>query len=386
MQHRRSVALLVETSNAYARRLLEGILDYVHRHRGWSIYLPEQDRGASPPAWLSRWRGDGIIARVETEEVACAVRQTRLPAVDVSAARLLPEIPWVETNDEMIGAMGADHLLQRGFQNLAFCGDPGYNWSVWRESSFRQNVTSAGAAYFAHQSISQQDPKYSWNNEKRRLIKWINKLPRPVGIMACYDIKAQQLLDVCRELDVAVPEQIAVLGVDNDRLLCDLAEPPLSSVIPNAHRSGYLAAELLDGLMQGQEVSLEAHLIDPIGIETRQSTDVLAIDDPEVAVALRFIRERAMTGIDVSDVLREIPLSRRVLEARFRQLLKRTPHQEIMRVRVEQVRMLLANTDFTLAEIAIRAGFEHAEYLSVVFKRETGMTPTQYRKSLTSSE
>jgi len=214
------------------------------------------------------------------------------------------------------------------------------------------------------------------------MANWLARLPKPIGIMACYDIRAQQLLDLCRELDIAVPEQVAVIGVDNDRLLCDLASPPLSSVIPNAHRSGYEAASLLDSLMQGVNVPAVAHLIKPLGVEARQSTNILAIDDPDVAKALRFIREHANEGINVSDVLRNVPISRRVLEHRFRQCLGRSPHEEILRLKVQRIRQLLQESDLSLQEIALQTGFEHVEYLSTVFKRETGSSPRAFRKEV----
>ena len=381
MNRRRSVALLIETSNAYSRGVLDGVIQYVRQHEPWSITLPEQERGARPPNWLSRWRGDGIIARIESDEIARVVRNTKLPVVDVSAARHLPDIPWVETDDQAIARLAAEHLLQRGFRHLAFCGDPGFNWSVWRGQHFEQIVREAGFQCHVHESIPRLDASYSWNREKRRLMTWLNRLPRPVGIMACYDIKAQQLLDVCRELEISVPEEAAVIGVDNDRLLCDLADPPLSSVICNTRRTGYEAASLLDRMMLGEPIPPEAFLLKPLGIETRQSTDILAIDDPHVAVAMRFIREQACAGIDVSDVLRQVPLSRRVLESRFRKIFGRTPHQEITRLRIDRVKQLLVETDLPLSTIASRAGFQHDEYMSVAFKKQVGHPPSKYRQS-----
>jgi len=382
MSLRSSVALLIETSNAYSRGVLEGVIDYMRQHEPWSITLPEQERGASPPDWLSRWRGDGIIARIETDEIARAVRKTKLPVVDVSAARHLPDIPWVETDDQAIARLAAEHLLERGFRHLAFCGDAGFNWSVWRGQHFEQIVREAGCECHIHESIPRMDASYFWNREKQRLMTRLKRLPRPIGIMACYDIKAQQLLDVCRELEIAVPEEMAVIGVDNDRLLCDLADPPLSSVICNTRRAGYEAASLLDRMMSGETVVAEARLLEPLGIETRQSTDILAIDDPDVAIAIRFIREQACRGIDVSDVLRQVPLSRRVLENRFRKILGRTPHQEITRLRIDRVKQLLAETDLPLSGIASRTGFQHDEYMTVAFKKQVGIPPSKFRQSV----
>ena len=381
MKDRRSVALLVETSNSYARGILEGVVDYVRQHEGWSIFLPEQERGGSPPAWLSRWKGDGIIARIETEEIARTMRRTGLPIVDVSAARHLPDIPWVETDDEAIARIGVDHLVERGFRHLAFCGDPGFNWSVWRKQNFERLVMETGCQCYIHETIAHFDVSYSWNREKRGLINWLNRLPRPIGIMACYDIKAQKILDVCRELDIAVPEEVAVIGVDNDELLCGLADPPLTSVICNTRRTGFEAASLLDRLMSGEKVGSEPILVKPIGIAARQSTDILAIEDREVAIAVRFIRENAWNGINVNDVLREVPLSRRVLENRFLKILGRTPHEEITRLKIDRVKQLLTETDLPLTEIARRTGYRHDEYLSVAFKKSVGVPPRIFRQT-----
>lgn len=385
MKNRKHVALLIETSNAYARGLLEGVNGFVRTQEPWSIYLPEQERGATPPAWLGRWQGDGIIARIETPEIAKAVTRTGLPVIDVSAARRVPEIPWVETNDQVIAELASQHLLERGFREFGFCGVQDYNWSLWRQQYFADYLKDSGYECHTYAGDSPQTKNFSWNREQRALTKWVTNLPKPIGILACYDIKAQQLLDACREVDIAVPEQVAVLGVDNDALLCDLSTPSLSSVAPNAYRAGYEAASLLHRMMAGEKVEAEPHLIDPLGVETRESTDVSAIRDPEIADAVRFIREHACDGINVNDVVKQTPLSRRVFESRFRKAVGRTAHEEIVRVRINRVKQLLSETDLTLASIATKAGFRHVEYLTVAFKRSTGVTPTQFRKKNDSS-
>ena len=381
MPKRRSVALLVETSNAYSRGLLEGVLAYVKQHANWSIFLTEQERGANPPRWLAKWRGDGIIARIETDNIAKVVTKTRLPVVDLSAARHVSNIPWADTDDGAIARLAVDHFISRGFQHLAFCGDPAFAWSDARCRRFTEIVNRRHRSPHIHQSIARYDPQFSLDQEKKRLAKWLRQLPRPVAIMACYDFKAQQILDVCRELGIAVPEEIAVLGVDNDRLLCEFASPPLSSVIPDTKRTGYEAAELLDRMMMGESVSNEPLVTKPLGIKTRESTDVLAIDDPDVAIALRYIRQHANHNIRVSDVLKQVELSRRVLESRFQKALGRSPHQEIQRQRMNRVKELLSETDLPVSEISELAGFEHPEYMAAAFKRETGLSPTRFRHS-----
>jgi len=379
VKKRRSVALLIETSNEYARGLLRGIMAYIREHDPWSIHLPEQGRGDAPPRWLAGWHGDGIIARIENERIARAVVRVGVPTVDVSAARLVPGIPWVETDDEAFAQAAAEHLIERGFRQFGFCGDPRFNWSKWRRRHFERFVVQAGGTCHVYESTIDSDNQAPSSHEHRRLLAWVRQLPKPTGVLACYDIRAQQLLDICREADIAVPEEVAVIGCDNDEVLCNLAAPPLSSVIPNTHGSGYRAASLLDRMMNGESIGETACLMPPFGIATRQSTDVLAIDDPEVAGAVRFIREHACDGINVADLLSAVPLTRRGLESRFRRILGFTPHEMIAKTRTDRVKQLLTETDLPMPTIAERAGFRHVEYMSTAFKNRTGLSPQQYR-------
>lgn len=374
---RKRVALLIETSNAYGRNLLLGVVSYIREHSPWSFYLVEQGRGDAPPAWLAGWDGDGIIARIENRRIAAAVLRTGLPAVDVSAGRFVPTLPWVETDDEAIARCAAQHLLERGFKQFAFCGDARFAWSREREAAFTRMVRDAG---FRCETFRLGARLREVAAENAALETWLRRLPKPVGIFACYDIRGQQVLEACRSRGLAVPDEVAVLGVDNDELLCELADPPMSSVIPDSRQTGYRAAALLDQLMRGQRPAQLENRVAPLGVLARQSTDVLAIDDPHVVKAVRFIREHACDPIDVSDVLRVIPVSRRILERRFSRLLRHSPHAEIIAVRLNRVKQLLAASRLSLEEIAQRAGFEHPEYLSVVFKRELGLTPRAFRQ------
>jgi LacI family transcriptional regulator len=369
----------VETSNAYARGLLRGIRAYIREHRSWSIYLGEHHRGQPAPLWLKRWTGDGIIARIESAAIAQAVLASGLPAVDVSAARFVPDLLYVETDDAEIARLAAEHLLQRGFRHFGYCGDPRFNWSNWREEHFGRLIAAAGFDCSAYRPSPRRRDSPQWEQERADIGTWVRGLPKPAGVMACYDIRGREVLDVCRQMGVSVPDEVAVIGVDNDDVICDLAEPPLSSVIPDTRRTGYEAARLLDLLMGGQAELPLAHLIEPLGIVTRGSTDVLATDDGDLSAAVRFIRAHACEGVKVQDVLRAVPLSRRALESRFEKLLGRTPHEEITRVQIERVKELLAETDLSLTAIAHRAGYKHVEYMSVVFKRETGLPPSLYR-------
>lgn len=371
------VALLIETSNAYARGLLRGIVSYIREHRPWSLYLSEHNRGDRPPSWLSHWDGHGIIARIENPAIAAALKHVSAPIVDVSAARLIPSLPWFETDDGAIAHLAAEHLMERGFKHFGYAGDERFNWSKWRCEHFQNSLRAAN--YECHVFPAERPGAEDHEKQVGDLAKWVRSLPKPVGILACYDFRGQQVMDACRRLGLAVPDEVAVIGVDNDELLCELSDPPLTSVIPNMHRTGYEAAALLDQMIAGKTARGETHLIPPLGIATRQSTDVLVIEDRNVARAVHYIRQNACNGIQVKDVLRVVPQSRTLLESRFKRLIGRTPHEEILRVRLNRVKELLVETDLSLDEIAERTAFNHVEYLSVAFRREIGIPPSQFR-------
>lgn len=372
------VALLIETSNAYARGLLGGIQAFIREHRPWSVYLDEQSRGDEPPHWLTKWKGDGIIARIENPAIARVISTLAIPAVDLSAARLLPHLPMLEIDEGAVGRMAAEHFLERGFRHFAWCGDPRFVWSKLRGDGYAAALAEAGFTVSEY-----QPPLASAETDDdaglEALGQWLLQLPRPVAVFTCYDIRGREVLDACRRFSIPVPDEVAVLGVDNDELLCALAFPPLSSVVPNARRTGYEAAAVLEALMADRDPGPMTRLIPPIGVVTRQSTDVLAVEDRNVARAVRYIREHACEGICVDDVVSHAALSRRLLETRFKKLLGRSPHDEITRVQLRRVKELLAETDLPLAEIADRTGFRYVEYLSAVFKNKTGMPPGQFR-------
>ncbi|HEX2853888.1 MAG TPA: DNA-binding transcriptional regulator [Opitutaceae bacterium] len=371
------IALLFEATNSYARSLLIGIGEYMLSHGPWSVHYAELGRDEKPPPWLSAWRGAGVIIRGENRRVARAVARLTVPIVDLTPSRLLPRAPWVKSDDAAIARLGAQHFLERGYRHFAFCGDPRFSWSNRRSEHFGLFVRGAG---YACQVYAPKKRALNSDAEVEAIGDWLAGLPKPVAVFACYDNRGQQVLEGCRRRGFSVPEEVAVLGVDNDEVLCGLSPPPMSSITLNPRRTGWEAAALLSLMMKGEKFPPAAHLIPPVGVATRQSTDVLAVADPKIAGALRFIREHACDGIGVSDVLRHSPMARRALETRFRKLLGRTPHQEILRVQLNRVRELLTGTELPLWEIAARTGFE-PEYLSVVFKQNTGVAPSEYRKN-----
>ncbi len=383
-KQRKAVALLIETSNAYARGLLEGIVEYQRQRDSWSVFLPEQERGATPPKWLRGWNGDGVIARIETAEIAKSISQLRVPVVDVSSSRRVTDIPWIETDDQSIASLAFDHFFERGFRHFAFCGPKGFNWSEWRMEHFVARCQQQGLHCDCFQTESPYQRSAGKSTKRTGLEDWLSQLQKPTGLLCAYDIQAQIVLDTCRNLGLSVPEQIAVMGVDNDPLLCDLSHPSLTSVAPDARGAGYHAAQLLDDLMNGRvQERNSSRLMKPLGIVQRQSTDITAVSNKDIAEAIRFIRDHACNGINVNDVLTHVHLSRRTLESQFVQATGKTPHEMIAGIRTDRVLRLLQQSDLSLDRIAQHAGYEHTEYMCVVFKKRFGVSPGKYRRQST---
>jgi LacI family transcriptional regulator len=377
------IALLVETSREYARGLLRGIAQYHHEHGPWSIYLAPHGLDEPPPSWLKDWHGDGILCRMNSKRMAEAILATGIPAVDLRGAVPNTRVPFVGLNNRPIAQLGYDHLVQCGLKNFAFCGSPrGENPPQdYRCDFFVELVESNGKKcdVFLGQTI--RGRKYSWEHEQERIANWIKKLRKPVGVMASNDDCGHQVLDACRRAGVSVPDEVAVIGVDNDSNLCNLCTPPLSSIDTNPSRVGYEAAALLMRLIRGEKPPHEPVLLGmPRGLVRRQSTDVLAVDDDDVVRALRYIREHACEGIRVSDVISQTKHSPSTLERRIKALLGRSVKSEITRVRLERVKLLLQESELKITQIAAKTGFAESKYLCQVFFTSEGMTPTNYRK------
>ncbi|NJM37107.1 MAG: DNA-binding transcriptional regulator [Akkermansiaceae bacterium] len=371
------VALLIETSNSFSRELLHGIRDWMREHDSWAIHLSEQGRGGQPPTWLESWRGDGIIARIENEAIASAVRACDLPTVNVSASDLTPEFPSVNSDSAAITQQAATHLLERGLRHFAYCGDERFAWSQRHRENLVTELRNRGYECQVFPSTSKDSA--DWVKEQAKIARWLKSLPKPVGVMACYDIRGQQVLDACRAIGLRVPDDVAVIGQHNDDLLCELCDPPLSSVIPNARRVGFKAATILDELMRGHPVAEKQIKIPPLGIFTRQSTDLVAVEDDRLARAMRFIHEHAYESISIEDIAQAAGISRSLLERKFRKIFGFSPWDHVTQLRLRKAKHLLAETHLRIAEIAERAGFGTPEYFSAAFRKLTGISPRSAR-------
>jgi LacI family transcriptional regulator len=371
MAQTKQVAFILETSNDYDKGFLKGIKQYAQENQHWSVYMC--DLGINNPdlTWLSRWKGDGILARVENEQITKYILELNLPTIDLSSTRLIPELPFVGTKDYLTAQMAADHLLHQGYQIFAFCGDTKQHRYNRMHFHFQTYLEKLG---YPCNLFNCSYAGKSKMEEKIRIARWIEDLPKPIGVFAC--TQGLELFEACQLAGVSVPDEAAVIGFDKDEILCELLDRQLSTVILNTARTGYNAACLLDQIMAERENQLDENE----EITNLHSAEALAKKDKYVSEALTYIHSNACEGITVNDVLTRVPLSRRMLEHRFRKTLGRTPHEEIIAVRLKYVKQLLADTNLTLVSIADRAGFKHTEYLSVVFKRELGISPSQYRK------
>ena len=384
-QRHPKVGLLIESSRGYGRALLRGIARYARTHAHWSLLHQEMTIESQPPVWWETSAIDGVIARVGGGNIV-ALRKMGIPLVDVRCVLSPLEFPYpqVETDEREVARLAFEHLHQLGFRRMAYCGFKFAHYSQSRKKYFVELAETHGYPCSVYESPS--EPSASLLSIERidqvdygRLAIWLKQLSPPTGIFVCNDICGQQLLNVCRAHELAIPDDFAVIGVDDDDAICPLCDPPLSSVRPDAEQVGFRAAEKLDALLKGEAVDCGKEYIRPLEVVQRSSTGMEAITDREVAKVCRFIRENACRGIDVNDVCKYSTLSRRQLERRFQEALHRSPKDEITAVQIQKVRQLLRETTLTLDAIATLAGYSCKERLCAVFKREAGMTPTEYR-------
>lgn len=377
------VALLIETTGSYGRGLLQGVARYNREHGRWSTYFRPHGIGDPPPAWLKNWKGDGILARVTKPETAKLLIATGLPIVNLRGTPGILPFPMVSADQAEISKLAETHLRDRGLKHFAFCGrPPGINPTLdERCDCFRKSIEQAGQVCHVYPAVHANEAA-GWEEEQERLSKWLVSLPKPIGIMTCNDERGLQVLDACRRAELAVPDEVAVIGVDNDAALCELAIPPLTSVDVHAEGIGYEAASLLDKLMAGKvKPSTKATKIPPRCVVIRRSTDTVASEDEEVGRAIRYIRANACKSLQVVDVLAYMGMSRASLQQRMKGMMGRTIHQEIQRVRMSRAQELLVNSELTIKQIARESGFASVQYMTRVFRATIGETPALYRRN-----
>ncbi|MFO7937838.1 MAG: XylR family transcriptional regulator [Kiritimatiellia bacterium] len=380
------VAVLLESSHETSRAMLQGILQYVRAHGPWSIstVLGGADDQRVPDT--DKWKGDGIIGRIPNDTAADAIIRSELPAVifnpyDRYLERNHPLSYFfrVQCNSHEIGTLAADFLLGRNTEHFAYVGWPEeINWSRWRYEAFTKRLKQNNRK--CHFYPQPPCTKTDWNSERSLLCRWLKKLPKPAAVFAANDNRARQVLDACLFSGIAVPYELTVLGVNNDTLVCETCIPTLSSININNRDAGYKAAEMLDFLMQGRKPPERIATYGTGGITERASTEELQVSDPLVIKALEYIRINGGLNIRVSDVAAYLDVTPRWAENRFKDITGNSLHKAIHKARMKSICSLLRETEMSLTDMARRCGFSRLHHLCDIFKKEFGITMSEYRK------
>lgn len=381
------VAVLLPTSVKVSRDMRRGILQYVRRNGPWGLHIIEGRQGEQKLIRMKDWGCTGIIGRLHTPELVEAASLAKVPQVLVdpeekfqSKNHPLFRHSIVRSDTAAVGRLAAEYFLERKFAHYAYVGEvQGVCWSVRRGEAFAEALRRAGFDCNIYGSLTVEE-KEDAGLERTRLCAWLQALPKPVALLAAMDNRGRQVMDACAWAGLAVPCDIAVLGVDNDDDLCETTTPPMSSILLDAERASYEAAQHLDDLMRGVTRKRKIITYGPAQVVSRRSTETTQIADVVVVQAQEFIAVNACSGIGVPDVVRHVRASRRLAEQRFRQQLGRTILDEIRRVRLEHVCTLLKETNFSIGEITRTCGFDSESHLGTVFRRAYGCTMRDYRK------
>lgn len=389
------VAVILDAARAYDRLIIGGIAQFVRErtgpHRGtqaWSLYVEEDPLQKLPD--LASWHGHGIIANFDDRRVAAKLEGLDMPVVGVGGGFGWHDpdsgVPYIYTDNAAIGRLGAEHLLGCGLPTLAFYGYPHgrtTGWSQERADAFQEAAAAAGRP--CHVFTGRHGDARRWEALQQELCSWLERLPKPLGLMACNDLRARHVLEACRRLGLKVPADVAVLGVDNDQLICELTCPPLSSIDQSARRIGFEAAALLDRMMSSRGRRRQADdrpkkvIVPPIGVVTRASTDTLASDDAAVVAMLKALRASPWQKPRTDAVADGLGIAPTALEQRFQAAVGRSIHAEFVRQRMQRLRTLVVETDLPLKTIATRTGFPSLQYMTTFFRRHTGTTPARLR-------
>lgn len=375
----RRVALLMGQDVSFFREVIRGIRDY-GIDKKWAFN--NGPFNAKSLRNCRAWKPHGIVAHLSERKLATETLRLGKPVVDIACAFSDIGVPAVDVDHRAVGTMAAEHFLERGFRHFGFYGSSQAWHSQLRETAFRERLidedTTISSCYADSFCSPQRQSVWEFTDQHAR--QWLEDLPKPVAILAVDDAPARHLADICRLSGLRVPDDVALLGVDNDDMECHFAIPPLSSVAIPSQQIGWDTARLLDQMMDGKSITPASLFHPPIGVIVRQSTDVFAIEDQDVAAALSYIRNHADEGLQITTIAYEVGAARRTLEAKFRELLGRSILEEIHRMRVEIAKRLLIETNLPMPAIAKRAGFANAQRLTIVFGRVAGMTPTDYRR------
>ncbi|MBN2211695.1 MAG: DNA-binding transcriptional regulator [Sedimentisphaerales bacterium] len=377
------VILLIDATTIDGRSIAKGAAQYANVYGPWVFYRepshyrnPEDIRKILPR--LREWGASGIIMHYARNPLE--IFKMNLPTIfSVQPLSVNTDFYHFADDAENVAKMAAEHFLSRGFNNFGFCGYDEIPWSQERENQFFKKITSSGFKIHIYKRPKQLRFR-SWEKEQSVLANWLRSLQHPIGIFACNDDRGVEVIEACKLAGLRVPEDVAVIGVDNDEFICELSYPSLSSIAMNYQQVGYEAAQTLHRLMQGQKPKNKTIICHPTHIVTRSSSDIYAVQDPQVLEALRFIRTHATKLLQVNDVASAVAMTRQGLQKKFKKTIKHSIHEEIARVRVELTCQMLVNTNMSISSIASMLGYPEKKYISRFFKQITGVSPLEYRK------
>ena len=378
------VAVLVETDSSWGRNVLRGVASYAEKFGPWNLLVESHERA---PSWAlpDAWSADGVIARIATPLLLQQLRDRGVPTVDVGDLFVgIDGIDSVLTDADAWARLALDHFRAKGFANFAHYAPPSRDYSKHRSAAFAATVENAGLACSQYRPGYRVGRQISREEHRRRVRRWLRRLPLPVAVLAIDAQRGKDLAELASREGFAIPDQIAILAGDSDELSCEICSPPLSSIDVASRRIGYEAAARLADRLAGGAPADDSVMVAPDGVQSRQSTDVLAIDDPTVVQALRYMQTHACSGITVDDVLGEVPVARRQLERQFKKCLGRLPAEELRRIRLERGRQLLADTEMSMEEVAEASGYAGSTQFGAAFRNEHGLTPLAYRRRLQS--
>lgn len=378
--------LLTDFTESFAYKLLKGIREYARTHEPWVVCkMPPSYKAAygieGVLKWAKTWHADAIIGQFNTDDPVELFRQNGIIAIAQDYKERFSTIPNITGNYQKTGEMGAKFFLAKGFRHFAFYGYRDAVWSKERCEGFYKCIASHGfgANFSVYQEQSIDDV---WFYEDTPLLQWLQSLPHPTAIMACDDNQGNRLTELCKVNGINVPDKIAILGVDNDEIICNLSDPPLSSVNHNIMRGGFEAASLIDRLLNDEKAIPQDVILNPINIVTRISTDFYPTDNIHIRKVLNYISQNLSSEITINDLVKLVPLSRRLLEMRFKEATRQSIHKYILQLRMERFAQLLQENEGSITELAGQIGISDVKNLSRQFKALKGITPNEYRKKI----
>lgn len=377
------IILLLDFAEEYSKSLMKGINTYSKEVGPWifcrmPLFHRETVGIDGILKWALEWGADGIIGQLYNDKDIEKVVQAGIPVIAQDFKERFAEIPNITGAYHETGQLGADYFLKKGFINFAFYGFSDIVWSRERSEGFEKRIESAGhkVHYFEHKKARSSE---LWYYKPSSLSRWLKSLPKPIGLMACDDNQGQHITEACRHVGIRIPEEVAVLGVDNDVMICDLSDPPLSSIALDVEKGGYDAARLLEHLIIHGITDYHDIVVKPMQVITRHSTDIYATNDDHIASSLKFIHQNIDKNLHVDEVVKQVPLSRRALEKRFLEITGYPVYKYIFNLRIEKFTQKLLDTDMSVFEIALDMGLTDSKNIARQFRQVKGCNPSVYR-------